>query len=52
MDMSDIAFLAALEWIYDKVDDRFGKLAAWLVMLGLATIVIGLVVAALIYVLR
>ena len=49
MDMADIGVLAALEWIYDKVEQRFGKLAAWVVTLGLTAVIVAAIAAALIY---
>jgi hypothetical protein len=52
MDMADIGILAALEWIYDKVEQRFGKFAAWAVTLGLTVAIVGGIVAALIYILN
>jgi hypothetical protein len=29
MEMSDIFLIAGLEWIYDKIENRFGRVAAW-----------------------
>jgi hypothetical protein len=29
MEVSDIFFVAALEWVYDKLEDRFGRVVAW-----------------------
>jgi hypothetical protein len=36
MDMLDVAALSGLEWVYDKVEDRYGRLAAWLVTILIA----------------
>ena len=36
MDMLDIVALSGLEWVYDKVDDRYGRAAAWVVTTVLA----------------
>ena len=52
MDMADIGILAGLEWIYDRVEERFGKLAAWLVTLGLTSAIFAAIVAAVIYIFR
>ena len=29
MDTSDIFLVAALEWVYDKLEGRFGRAVAW-----------------------
>jgi hypothetical protein len=29
MEASDIFLIAALEWVYDKLEDRFGRAVAW-----------------------
>ena len=52
MDMADIGILAGLEWIYDRVEERFGKLAAWAVTLGLTAAIVAVIVAALIYIFK
>ena len=30
MEMSDIFFVAALEWVHDKLEERFGRAVAWI----------------------
>jgi len=40
MDMLDIAALCGLELVYDKVEDRYGRAAAWLVTIVLAFLVL------------
>ena len=42
--MLDIAAEAGLEWVYDKVEERYGRAAAWVVTITLA----GAMVAALV----
>jgi len=39
---------AVFEWIYDQVEDRWGKLAAWLVILGVFAAFAALVFAVII----
>ena len=51
MGMAHIVILGALEWIYDKVEERFGKFVAWLVTLSLTAVIVAAIVAALIHIL-
>ena len=51
MDMLDIFALSGLEWVHDKVEDRFGRAAAWLVTTALIAAILGAVVAGLMTVL-
>ena len=44
----DVVALLGLEWIYDKVEDRYGRLAAWFVTIGLAALILGAVVVLII----
>jgi len=30
METSDIFLVAALEWIYDRLEERFGRAVAWI----------------------
>jgi len=36
MDMLDGLALCGLDWVYDKVEDRYGRAAAWIVTTVLA----------------
>jgi hypothetical protein len=45
MDMMHVFSLTGLEWIYDKVEDRYGRVAAWVVTLAFTAAVIGVAVA-------
>jgi hypothetical protein len=47
----DILALTGLEWVYDKVDDRYGTAAAWLVTIVLTAIFVGVAVGALVLIL-
>jgi len=38
--MLDIIAQCSFEWIYDKVEQRFGTLAAWIVTLGLFVLLV------------
>ena len=49
--MLDIFALSGLEWLYDRVEGRYGRAAAWLVTSGAALIVIGTLVWILVKVL-
>ena len=40
MDMLDIVALCGLELVYDKVEDRYGRAAAWIVTILLAFVVL------------
>src|SRR5260221_14703996 len=51
VDMLDIFALSGLEWVYDRVEDRFGRVAAWFVTMTLALAVLGIAAAVLIAVL-
>jgi hypothetical protein len=48
MDMLDIVALLGLEWVFDKVEDRYGRAAAWIVTTGLAVAFLGAIVTALV----
>jgi hypothetical protein len=37
--MQDIFAIFALDWVFDKIGDRFGLLAAWLVTGALAIMI-------------
>ena len=41
----DLVAQLGLEWIYDKVEDRFGRLAAWLATIGLAALILAAFIA-------
>jgi hypothetical protein len=45
MDMPDLVAEGALRWVYDKVEARFGRAAAWLVTIALVASLIGMAVA-------
>ena len=45
--MLDIFAVSGLEWVYDKIEDRYGCAAAWLVTPGLAGIILAAIVAIL-----
>jgi Na+/melibiose symporter-like transporter len=49
--MLDILALTGLEWLYDRVEDRYGRAAAWLVTGGTALILIGILIWILVRVL-
>ena len=49
--MLDIFALSGLEWVYDRVEDRFGRVAAWVVTMALALAVLGIAVAILLAIL-
>jgi hypothetical protein len=49
--MMDIVALAGLEWVFDKVEDRYGLAAAWVVTTALALAFLSAIVAVLIAVL-
>lgn len=44
----DLLIVAWVEWIYDKVEDRYGRVIAWLVTFGTGLILIGVLVWVLI----
>jgi hypothetical protein len=44
VDMLDILALTGLEWLYDRIEDRYGRRAAWLVTSALALAIIGVLV--------
>lgn len=48
MDMLDVVALCGLEWVYDKVAERHGTVAAWVVTVSLAAIMLGAVIAVII----
>jgi len=39
--MLDIVALSGAEWVFDRVERRYGRAAAWVVTLALAAVVIG-----------
>ena len=45
--MLDIFAVSGLEWVYDKMEDRYGRAATWLVTAGLAGIILAAIVAIL-----
>ena len=47
MEGLDVVALCGLEWVFDKVEDRWGLAAAWLVTGALAATVLGGIVAIL-----
>lgn len=40
----ELLVLAWVEWIYDKVENRYGRATAWLVTFGTTLILIGILV--------
>jgi Na+/melibiose symporter-like transporter len=50
--MLDIFVLFGLEWLSDKVEDRYGRRAAWIFALMATLAVVGVLVWILIMVLR
>ena len=48
MNMLDLVAVCGLEWVYDKVEDRHGTAAAWLVTIALAAIMLGAIIAVII----
>lgn len=51
VDKLDIFALSGLEWGYDRVEDRFGRVAAWVVTMALALAVSGIAAAVLVVIL-
>ena len=49
--MLDKVALCGLEWVYDKVEERYGRLAAWLVTISLAGAMLAVIVAVIVAVL-
>lgn len=49
--MLDILALSGLEWVYDQVEGRFGRPAAWVITIALAFTILGIAAAVLIAVL-
>ena len=47
MDMLDIFALSGLEWVYDKVQERFGRAAAFLVTGALMAAILGAIITVL-----
>lgn len=45
MDMLDVVALCGLEWFYDKVEERYGRAAAWLATFTVAIAVLAAIVA-------
>jgi len=48
--MLDIIALSGLDWVYDKVDDRFGQAAAWITTILLVATFLGAIVTALVFI--
>jgi hypothetical protein len=46
--MLDIFALSGLEWVYDRVEDRYGRRAAWVVTMTLTLTILGVAVAVII----
>ena len=46
--MLDIFAQSGLEWVYDRVERRYGRAVAWLVTLALAGAMIAIAVTALV----
>ena len=46
--MLDVVALCGLEWLYDKVEERHGTVATWLVTIALAAIILGVVIVVII----
>lgn len=40
----DLLILTWIEWVYDKLEDRYGRVTAWLVTVGTALMLIGILV--------
>lgn len=45
--MPDVIAQLGVEWIFHKVDERFGAVAAWLVTLSLFAMIVGAVIMVL-----
>ena len=45
MDMLDVVALCGLEWAYDKVEERYGTAAAWVVTIAVAALMGGALIA-------
>jgi hypothetical protein len=50
--MLDILALTGLDWLYDRIEDRYGRGTAWLATFAVALGIIGLSVWLLVLVLR
>jgi predicted PurR-regulated permease PerM len=50
--MPDVLAVFALEWVYDRVEERYGRTAAWLATMALSLAVLGIAVAVLIALMR
>jgi hypothetical protein len=48
MDMLDVVASCGLEWLYDKVEERYGTAAALLVTIALVALTLGAIIAAII----
>ncbi len=44
MDMMDVVAACGLEWLYDKVEKRYGKAAAWCVTIFLTAVFVAVCV--------
>ena len=51
LDLADIFALSGLGLLYDKIEARYGRLAAWLVTLAIALGIIATLIAILVWVL-
>jgi len=40
----DLLVVAWTDWVFDKVEDRYGRAAAWLVTFGTGVLLIGVLV--------
>jgi hypothetical protein len=49
--MLDIFALSGLEWVYERVKGRFGRVAAWIVTMALVLAVLAIAAAVLLAVL-
>ena len=43
--MLDVAALCGLEWLYEKVEARWGTVAAWFTTVTLAAMILGAMIA-------
>jgi Na+/melibiose symporter-like transporter len=42
--MFDIVALAGLDWLYDRIEDRYGRGAAWLITFAAGVSILGILV--------
>jgi predicted PurR-regulated permease PerM len=50
--VEDIALIAALEWVYDKLEERFCRMIAWIATFLLSVASLAAIVALALYFLR